>query len=71
MVLAFFAALLLREKACDYTENTDESISQQFNFKPLAKKYVVWWIIFLELNQIGIILIVPYFPIYLNNFLHI
>ena len=44
MVLVFFAALLLREKTCDYTENTDESITQQFSFKPLTKKYVVWWI---------------------------
>lgn len=71
MCLAFLAAFLLREKPADYTEETDEDNKKLFDFKPLANKYVVWWIVFLELTQIGLLLVVPYFPIYLNDFLHI
>ena len=71
MGLAFFAAMLLKEKPSDYIEETHESNKRIFDFKPLANKYVIWWIVFLELTQIGILLIVPYFPIYLNDFLHI
>lgn len=71
MCIAFFAAFLLREKPTDYTEEESEDNKKLFDFKPLANKYVIWWIVFLELTQIGLLLVVPYFPIYLNDFLHI
>lgn len=71
MALAFLAAFLLKEKPSDYQEETPVTGTKKLNFKPLTNKYVVWWIVFLELTQIGILLVVPYFPIYLNDFLHI
>lgn len=72
-VLAFFSAFLLKEKRQDYVEieAAENDTKQSLNFKILAKKDVVLWLIFLGLTQIGILLVVPYFPIYLNNFLHI
>ena len=69
MVMAYIATLFLKEKRADYADTPIEELD--FNFKPLFTKYVVWWIIFLGLIQIGALLVVPYFPIYLNKFLHI
>ena len=73
--LAFFSAFLLREKRDDYIETKKEKEQNKaknaLDFKVLAKKDVILWLVFLGLTQIGILLVVPYFPIYLNEFLHI
>ena len=37
----------------------------------LAQKDIVLFVIFLALIRVGAYLVTPYFPIYLNNFLHI
>ncbi len=75
MALAFFSAFLLKEKRTDYIETKAEkeenSAKNALDFKVLAKKDVILWLVFLGLTQIGILLVVPYFPIYLNEFLHI
>lgn len=72
MILALFSAFLLREKRDDYVEiDKDTNESKALDFKILAKKDVIWWLVFLGLTQIGILLVIPYFPIYLNKFLHI
>lgn len=69
LVFAFF----LKEKPADYRETESERAErkQKFNFKGLFTKTVVLWIVFLALIRCGALLVVPYFPIYLNNFLHI
>ena len=74
-VLAFFCSLFLKERPSDYKETEAEleerEAKKAVNFKLLAKKDIVLFVTFLGLIRIGAYLITPYFPIYLNNFLHI
>ena len=74
-ILAFICSLFLKEKVADYTESVAEleerKAKKAVNFKLLAQKDIIIFLIFLGLIQMGALLVVPYFPIYLNNFLHI
>ncbi|MGM8296560.1 MFS transporter, partial (plasmid) [Clostridium perfringens] len=42
-----------------------------FDFKLFANKYVILWILIFGIVRFGALLVTPFFPIYLNNFLHI
>lgn len=72
-ICALVCAFFLKEKPEDYRETESERTERQqkFNFKGLFTKTVVLWIVFLALIRFGALLITPYFPIYLNNSLHI
>ena len=74
-VLAFICSLFLKERPSDYTETEAELAERKakkaVNFKMLAQKDIVLFVTFLALIRVGAYLVTPYFPIYLNNFLHI
>ena len=74
-LLSLFALLFLREEVQDYQETPEEMAERKsekkFDFKLFANKYVVMWIVVVSLIRFGALLVTPYFPIYLNNFLHI
>lgn len=75
-VIAFFIAFFLKEKPEDYRDtdvDTPESKLDSFrNMKQiLSNKTIIMWIVYLSLIQFGASLVTPYFPIYLNNYLHI
>ncbi|WP_373598197.1 MFS transporter [Paraclostridium bifermentans] len=70
-----FCVLFLKENPADYRE-TEEEIKQRkekgkFDFKILLNKHVVAWVLIFSMSRFGASLVMPYFPIYLNNFLHI
>lgn len=73
--LAFIFALFFREKPSDYRETPiererDEAAQRPSNFKQLMTKTVLIWVLYLVLVRFGALLVTPYFPIYLNNYLH-
>lgn len=74
-ILAFICSLFLKERPSDYTETEAELAERKakkaVNFKMLAQKDIVLFVTFLALIRVGAYLVTPYFPIYLNNFLHI
>ena len=74
-VLALICALLLKEKKSDYAETEEErkerNATKLSNMKLLFRKDIILWIVYLGLIQAGALLIMPYLPIYLNDFLHI
>lgn len=74
-VLALLCALMLKEQKSDYAETAAEREKRQAtklsNMKLLFRKDIILWIIYLGLIQAGALLIIPYLPIYLNDFLHI
>lgn len=72
-LFAFLFAFFLKEKTEDYKETEEDKIEKQqkTNFRSLMTKTVILWIVFLGLIRFGALLVTPYFPIYLNEFLHI
>lgn len=73
-LLAFIFTLFLREKKEDYIEtNTDgkNNASKKLNWSILKNKNIIVWLVYSGLMGFGAALILPYFPIYLNQFLHI
>lgn len=74
-VLALICALLLKEQQSDYAETEEElqkrKATKLSNMKLLFRKDIMLWILYLGLIQAGALLIMPYLPIYLNDFLHI
>ena len=74
-ICSLICLLFLKEKVEDYRE-TEEEMAQRksekkFDFKVFANKYVLMWVVIMSLIRFGASLAIPYFPIYLNNFLHI
>ncbi|WP_300349205.1 MFS transporter [Clostridium sp.] len=74
-IIATFFLLFLREKQEDYRETEEELKARKsqkaFDFKLLTSKFVVLWILIFGIIRFGASLVTPFFPIYLNNFLHI
>lgn len=74
-VLALLCALMLKEQRSDYMETAEELAERKAtklsNIKLLFRKDIMLWILYLGLIQAGALLIMPYLPIYLNDFLHI
>lgn len=80
MIVVVCLSFFLREKKADYqmqesVENTkfETKIKPSFKekYSPLFSKKVLCWIFYLMIVQAGASLITPYFPIFLNNTLHI
>ena len=75
-VIAFFVTFLLKEKPEDYRDIKKDTVRGKLdslkNFKRiLGNKTIIMWIVYLSIVQFGALLVTPYFPIYLNNYLHI
>lgn len=74
-ILSLICLLFLKEQPQDYTETPEElaarKATKKFDFKLFANKYVILWVVITSLMGFGAMLVMPYFPIYLNNFLHI
>lgn len=70
---AFMFAFFLKERPMDYRETASDQKERQqrFHFNGLFSKTIILWLIFLALIRFGALLITPYFPIYLNTYLHI
>lgn len=75
IALAFICSLLLKERPNDYieteTELRERKAVKAVNLKLLTQKDIVLYITIIALIRVGSYLVRPYFPIYLNNFLHI
>lgn len=74
-VLALICLVFLRERVEDYRESEEEIIARKaekkFDFKIFLNKHIIMWVVIFSIIRFGALLITPYFPIYLNNFLHI
>ena len=74
-ILSLICLFSLKEKVEDYRETAEEKAERQcekkFDFKLFANKYILMWIVIFGIIRFGASLVAPYFPIYLNNFLHI
>ncbi|WP_297523210.1 MFS transporter [uncultured Clostridium sp.] len=72
-VIAFVITLFLREKKEDYQENVtrEAKAKAKFNFAMFENKDLIVWLIWTFLIGFGAALICPYFPVFLNEFLHI
>lgn len=74
-VLALVSLFFLREKVEDYRETEEElrerKASKKFDIKIFFNKYIIMWIVIFSIIRFGALLVTPYFPIYLNDFLHI
>lgn len=74
-VLGLACLFFLREKVEDYRETEEEiearKSENKFTFKVFCNKYIIMWVVIFSIVRFGALLVTPYFPIYLNNFLHI
>lgn len=74
-LLALICLFFLKEKVEDYRETEEElkerKASNKFDIKIFFNKYIIMWIVIFSIIRFGALLVTPYFPIYLNNFLHI
>lgn len=74
--VAFILTLLLKERKEDYREekkldSNGNPIKEKFNWSIFKNKTLVIWLIWTFLIGFGASLICPYFPVFLNEFLHI
>lgn len=74
-ILALVCLFFLRERVEDYQETQEETLARKsekkFDIKLFYNKYIIMWIVIFSIIRFGALLVTPYFPIYLNNFLHI
>ncbi|MGL5616681.1 MAG: MFS transporter [Sarcina sp.] len=72
-VCAFVITLFLKENKEDYVEQQDSKAEKhkKINWSILKQSNVLVWLLFTTILSFGVSLIVPYLPIYLNEFLHI
>lgn len=74
-LIAFLITMLLKEKKEDYKEEKTTTLPKEkkakFNLNLFKNKYIITWLLFTFLLSFGSSLVSPYFPIYLNQFLHI
>lgn len=73
---AFLLTLLLKEKKVDYHEvakvdSNGKEVKEKFNWAIFKNKALVIWVVWTFLISFGAALICPYFPVFLNQFLHI
>lgn len=73
--IAFIFALAMKDHPEDYRTSasmqTTKSKWNLQNYKALANKTILMWILYSVLMGFGASLVLPYIPIYLNNYLHI
>ncbi len=70
--LAFL--FFLKEQFADYNENAEANAKKKkftLDWHVFNNRYIIMWIIIFGIVRFGALLVTPYFPIYLNNFLHI
>lgn len=74
LVAAFFL-FGLKEEKCDYQESEEElrarKAVKKFDFSLFLNKYILAWVFIFAFLRLGANLVVSYFPIYLNDYLHI
>lgn len=72
-VFAFILAYFIKDKPEDYrsTQKNEKGMVSAKAYKKLINKTTIMWIIYVCGIQLGARLVVPYIPIYLNNYLHI
>ncbi len=71
-VLSFLAVLFLKEVPADYHEETNQPTNKfHIDWSILKNKYALLWVLIWAPVRFGASIVLPYFPIYLNNFLHI
>lgn len=74
-ILALVFLFFLREEKEDYQEKpevlAEKKSGKKFDFKIFCNKYIIMWVVIFGIIRFGALLVTPYFPIYLNNFLHI
>lgn len=74
--LAFLFALAIKDRPVDYRMTASAQAAQKTkwnlqNYRALANKTVFMWLLYMVLVGFGASIVVPYIPIYLNNYLHI
>lgn len=74
-MLAFFLAFFIKDEPQDYRtvgkKKAETPEEKRAAFKALINKTTLMWIAYIAGIQLGARLVVPYIPIYLNDFLHI
>lgn len=74
-MLAFFLAFFIKDEPQDYRtvgkKKAETPKEKRAAFKALINKTTLMWIAYIAGIQLGARLVVPYIPIYLNDFLHI
>lgn len=74
-VLALACLLFLRERKEDYreTENVSNNKKEKakVDYKLFLNKYIIMWVVAMAIIRFGALIVTPYFPIYLNDILHI
>ena len=74
-ILGLGCLFFLREKVEDYRETEEEIAARKaenkFSLKVFCNKYIIMWVVIFSIVRFGALLVTPYFPIYLNNYLHI
>ncbi len=74
-MLAFFLAFFIKDEPKDYRtvdkKKAETPEEKRAAFKALINKDTLMWIAYIAGIQLGARLVVPYIPIYLNDFLHI
>ncbi len=73
--IAFIFALAMKDHPEDYqTSASTQATKSKWNlknYKVLANKTILMWILYTVLTGFGASIVLPYIPIYLNNYLHI
>lgn len=74
-MIAFILALFIKDEPRDYrsVDKKDPQTKEEKRaaFKALINKRTIMWIAYIAGIQLGARLVVPYIPIYLNDYLHI
>ncbi|SHE52362.1 MFS transporter [Clostridium fallax] len=75
-VISCICLFFLKEKPEDYRTikkeiKVESTKKKSFDWSIFRNKYIIFWLVFMLLIRFGASLIVQYFPVYLNEFLHI
>ena len=74
-ILGLGCLFFLKERVEDYRETPEEiearKAEHKFSLKVFCNKYIIMWVVIFSIVRFGALLVTPYFPIYLNNYLHI
>lgn len=72
-IFAFILAYFIKDEPADYrnTQQEKTGLTKLDTYKKLFNKTTIMWIVYVCGIQLGARLVVPYIPIYLNNYLHI
>lgn len=74
MAIAFFISFLMKDQKSDYQSTASQESKQGLTLrtlKGLMTKPVLVFLTFIAIVHLGAMLVTPFIPIYLNNYLHI